>query len=334
MGREFHLASTIISEVAQSLGLTVEVEPEYHYAGQIKTPDGRIFYFKNTNFDLNGQGAAEVAQDKGYAAYFMNKLGYSVPRGDTFYSDRWCSIIKSDKNTAAAIEYANKLGYPLFVKPNSRSQGVGVEKVLNDQGLQVALGDIFEDLKEKVAVVQEPIPGDDYRIVVLDNEVISAYQRLPLSVIGEGNKSIRELLGKKQFDFRKFGRDTFINIDQAKMHRKLERSDLNLDSKPEQGEKINLLDNANLSTGGDAVDFTETIHPTFKSLAISVARDMNLRYCGVDIITESPIQEALKKYSIIEINAAPGLDHYAYLGNKQQLIVRDLYTKVLIAMTK
>ena len=73
---------------------------------------------------------------------------------------------------------------------------------------------------------------------------------------------------------------------------------------------------------------------SYKKLAIKLTHDMGLRFCGVDILTQGDISKPCKEYSIIEINAAPGLDHYAELGKKQQKIVEDLYLKVLLAMKR
>jgi D-alanine-D-alanine ligase-like ATP-grasp enzyme len=97
-------------------------------------------------------------------------------------------------------------------------------------------------------------------------------------------------------------------------------------------QRIYLLDNANLSTGGDAVDVTNIIHPDFKKLAVRLTKDMGLRICGVDIMVDGDITQPLSKYWILEINAAPGLDHYVKTGKAQQKIVEDMYLEVLKAM--
>jgi D-alanine-D-alanine ligase-like ATP-grasp enzyme len=58
---------------------------------------------------------------------------------------------------------------------------------------------------------------------------------------------------------------------------------------------------------------------------------------GVDImITKGDITKDIKncKFYIIEINAAPGLDHYVTTGKKQKKIVEDMYLKVLKALGK
>ena len=103
---------------------------------------------------------------------------------------------------------------------------------------------------------------------------------------------------------------------------------------PAKGQKVYLLDNANLSTGGDSVDVTEKVHPAFWKLAVNLTRDMGLRLCGVDIMIEGDISQTPDIYWILEINSAPGLDHYAKLGKAQEDIVERLYLEVLKHMER
>ena len=107
---------------------------------------------------------------------------------------------------------------------------------------------------------------------------------------------------------------------------------MNLKSILDKGQAVFLLDNANLSTGGDAIDVTDKIHRDFQSLAVRITKDMGLRMCGVDLITSGDISKPLKEYVVIEINSAPGLDNYASIGNKQKERVDELYLRVLKAL--
>lgn len=59
---------------------------------------------------------------------------------------------------------------------------------------------------------------------------------------------------------------------------------------------------------------------------------MGLRLCGVDLMVEGDISEEPTRYFVLEINAAPGLDHYAQTGATQQKIVENMYLEVLKAM--
>ena len=59
-----------------------------------------------------------------------------------------------------------------------------------------------------------------------------------------------------------------------------------------------------------------------------------LRMCGVDLMIRGDISEAPKKYWVLEINAAPGLDHYVRTGPAQKKIVEDLYLRVLKSLER
>ncbi len=322
--------SSIILETAPEFGFRVSLDPVYGRAGQLTAPDGRRFYFRGTIFDLNTLGASEVARDKDYAAYFMESLGYPVPEGRAFYSDRTCEWLGSDLNKAAAYDYALKLRFPVIVKPNSRSQGRGVQKVHGEQEFFEAVETVFN--YDKVVLVQRPIAGADYRILVLDDEVIAAYRRTPLAVVGDGESTIFDLLARKQEQFSVDGRDTKINIRDRRIQAKLSNSQLGMSSVPGKGESVYLLDNANLSSGGDAEDVTDQIDECIKEVAIRLTSDMGLRFCGVDVITPDPIDQLVRDYTVIEINSTPGVDYYTKMGIQQQLIVKNLYRKVLSAL--
>jgi D-alanine-D-alanine ligase-like ATP-grasp enzyme len=329
--KESLILGPLLKKLGREIGATVMIEPEWGIVGQITFKSGRKSYFRYNTLDLNPVGASDIAKDKDYAAFFMKKMGYPVPIGRAFASPDWASSIGSKNDQAAALKYAKKLGYPLVVKPNSGSQGYGVAVVHSDKEMQKALAYVFRG--DKIALVQKPVRGRDYRIVILDGRVISAYERIPLNVIGDGRSSIEQLLKKKQKQFDISNRDTSIKISDPRIRAKLKLQGLKLSSVPPEGLTIYLLDNANLSTGGDAVDVTDTIHPSFARIAAHLTTDMGLRLCGVDIMTLD-ITKPAKKYCVLEINAGPGLDHYVKTGAKQKAIVEDLYRTVLRALAK
>lgn len=324
-------ATPILERLAKRYKIKMNVEPRYHYAAQIVLPNGKKRYFRGTNFDLNPLGAAEIAKDKAYAAYFMKKMGYRVVQGESFFSKEWAETIQSRRTVKDAYRYARKLGFPVIVKPNSKSQGAGVCLVHNRTEFSRAVSEI--EKKDRVFLVQRVSHGGDYRIVVLDNKIISAYERLPLTVAGDGKSTIKNLLKRKQAIFKKTGRDTIIKLDDFRIPLHLKHRGITLRTILPKGETVTLLDNRNLSSGGDAVDVTKKIHPSFCKLAIRLTSDMGLRYCGVDLMVQGNITKPLKNnYQIIEINAAPGIDNYAKVGKQQKKIVEGMYLKVLKAL--
>lgn len=331
--RKLPYLTNLIKKLGPKIGAKVVIEPEWGIVAQIIYKNGVVRSVRMYSLDLNHIASSDIARDKDYAKFFMMKRGYRVAKGETIFSDEWAKAIKSKRTLPYAVEYAKKLGYPLIIKPNSKSQGVGVSLVWNSKELTSGLKEIFKG--DRVAIIERYMPGRDYRVVVLDQEIISAYERIALSVVGDGRNSILSLLKQKQKDFIKSGRDTKINFSDKRIILKLYRQGFTFKSVLLKGQKVFLLDNANLSTGGDSVDVTETINESFKKIAINLTRDMGLRIAGVDImVTKGDITKDVKNcsYFIIEINAAPGLDHYVTTGVKQKKIVEAMYLKVLKAL--
>lgn len=319
----------ILEKMAPQIGARVLIEPEWKIAGQITFKSGHRSYFRFNTLDLNPMGSSDIAKDKDYANFFMQSMGYKVvPGTKTFFKDEWgAKIGAKGRDIDAAYAYAQRLGFPVIVKPNSGSQGSGVALVHNKQEFYRAMRAIFR--QDRVALVQEPVHGRDYRIVVLDKEVISAYERIALNIAGDGKSTVLKLLKEKQGEFIELGRDTQIRLKDPRMEEKLRRQKLSFTSVLKKGERVALLDNANLSTGGDSVDVTSAMHQSFKDLAVRLTADMGLRLCGVDLMVDGDITQEADAYSILEINSAPGLDHYAKSGAAQKKIVEDLYLEVL-----
>ena len=330
--RKEALVSKTLAKLAKRAGVVIHLEPQWRVVGQIELPNGRKSYFRNSALDLNPLGASTVASDKDYAAYFMRRMGYPAVPGEAFYSDALCKAVRSRRNIHAAWRYAKKRGLPVIVKPNNKWQGMGVAKVHGKEEFYRAARAVLRH--SSVLLVQEALQGRDYRIVVLDREVISAYERIPLRVAGDGRRTILQLLMALQRQFKKTGRDTIIDPKDFRIKTKLRREKLTLRSVPAKGRIVVLLDNANLSTGGMAVDVTKTIHPAFKKIAVALTRDMGLRYSGVDLMVLGSITEPPRKYWVLELNDAPGLDHYVTIGKAQEKIVDALYLKVLRAVRK
>ncbi|WP_414754894.1 cyanophycin synthetase [Anabaena sp. CCY 9910] len=323
------LVTSIIQKIAPQIGAVVVVDPEYELVGHITFKNGKKSFFSTTKLNINGFGSAEIAKDKGYSKFFLKHFGYHVTEGQTFFNQKLCKKIGNERDIDAGFEYAKFIGFPVIIKPINLSQGKLVTKIHNKtEYYQVAK----KILRANAGLIIERFYlGKDYRIVVIDDEIIAAYQRLPLSVIGDGKSNVTELIQRKQDGFIQNLGKKIIDVDDFRIKRKLQKQSLNLNSVIPNGKVVYLLDNANLSSGGEAVDVTENIHPDFQKLALNVTKDMGLRLMGLDIITQD-ITRPMVDYVIIEVNGSPGLTHYASIGDIQTKRVEDLYLKVLKAL--
>jgi D-alanine-D-alanine ligase-like ATP-grasp enzyme len=157
--------------------------------------------------------------------------------------------------------------------------------------------------------------------------MIACYQRRPMSVTGDGSSTILQLLMAKQEALGRQKRPVIVNANDPRIAKKLARAGRSLASIPADGERVAIYDVSNLSTGGDAEDFTARVHPHWRDLCISLTAQLGLRLCGVDLAC-ADIESADSAYSILETNASPGMDNYATMGAAQMQTVRDLYRRI------
>src|SRR5699024_4874942 len=110
-------------------------------------------------------------------------------------------------------------------------------------------------------IVEKHIHGRDYRIVVVGDEVIAAILREPASVLGDGKRTVAELLVAKNMARRRnphlWGRPAKYN--DAAEHQ-LQRQGLELTSVPETGRRAVLANTCSLSQGGDSIDVLDEMH--------------------------------------------------------------------------
>jgi D-alanine-D-alanine ligase-like ATP-grasp enzyme len=170
--------------------------------------------------------------------------------------------------------------------------------------------------------------------VVLGDEIISAYQRIPLHVVGDGRSTIEQLVVRKRDGLAALGRpNTEIDPSDVRMDAVLDRFGLSRTSVLPKGAIQPLLDNANLSSGGDAIDITAALNPSLAEVAVKASRAIGLGLCGVDLICADATRPSAD-YVIVELNASPGLDNYASVGEEQSLRVDELYLKIIKYLEK
>jgi D-alanine-D-alanine ligase-like ATP-grasp enzyme len=326
-----YTVTEFLKVLVPKINATLISEPEFENVGFIVFKDGKKEYYKNTSFSLNSFAAAEIARDKNYTNFFLKRMGYKVPEGQTFFSNKLNSHLHIKRTIHDGFEYAASLGFPVIIKPNNFSQGRLVTKIYNESEYYETAEKIFEITD--VMLVERFCYGNDFRVLVLDEEVYAAYQREPLKIIGNGASCIKELIAEKQNDFVKARRKVDIDCNDYRLIHNLKRNNYTMDTILDRGVAFQILDNANLSTGGMIYDVTSSIHQEYKKLAVAITKDMRLRLCGVDFLTED-ICKPISDYTLIEINASPGLNNYASLGAEQLAIVHSFYFKVLELLEK
>ncbi|HEV2127012.1 MAG TPA: cyanophycin synthetase [Thermomicrobiales bacterium] len=243
--------------------------------------------------------AVDIASNKELTNRLLQEVGIPVPKSATV------------GNAEDAVRSAERIGYPVVLKPLDGNHGRGVFVNLADEG---EVREFFEsahsESRSGIVVVESFITGRDYRILVVNNDVIAVSERVPAHVVGDGKTTIAELIERENADPRRgVGHEkilTRITVDSQTME-VLERDGRSLDDVPDEGEFVQLKLTGNMSTGGTAIDRTDEIHPDNVEIARQAAMVVGLDIAGIDFIT-TDIAESVRQTggAICEVNAGPG----------------------------
>lgn len=265
----------------------------------------------------------DISCDKHLTKELLRNQNIPVAEGNKIY------------NIIGLLQEAEKIGYPVVLKPQCGNKGQGV--ILNIKN-QKQLVESYINLRknQKDIIIEKYYQGKDYRVCVVNYKVVAVSLRVAPFVVGNGIDNIRKLIDIINKDPIR-GEDhekalTKIKID-SELISCLSKKGFELDYIPKKGQKILLRENANLSTGGMAIDCTEEICEENIEYCINAAKTLGLDICGIDICTKDigvPLEDG--NGIVMEVNAAPGIrmHHYPWKGKKRNVgkaILETLYDK-------
>jgi cyanophycin synthetase len=263
--------------------------------------------------------AVDIAGDKALTKALLDRAGIPTPAGAV--------VGTADE----AVREFETMGSPAVVKPLDGNQGKAVSLHLSTAA---QVREAFETASHysSQVIIEELLDGNDFRVLVVDGKMVAASQRCPASVVGDGRRTVRELIEETNGDPRRGDGHSkpmsTIRIDPVLVCC-LAKQDLHLDAVPAAGMTVRLRENANLSTGGAAIDVTDRVHPTMRRICERAAIAVGLDICGVDLVVPD-IAESFQTGGIVEVNAAPGIrmHHWPTAGTARDVgaeIIRMLY---------
>lgn len=248
--------------------------------------------------DFTSGIAVEIAQNKDDTRRVLGNIGLPVPQGDTAVT------------LEGALEVAEEIGFPLLLKPLDASHGRGISGKLESEEEIRRAWPVAKEFSRRV-VVERFAEGRDHRVLVVNGKLVAVAERVPAHVIGDGARTIRQLVDDANRDPRR-GRGhtrtlTRLPAD-GRTEDHLRARGRDWDTVPAEGEVVYLRATANLSTGGTSIDRTDEIHPDNVTACEMAAGIVGLDIAGIDVLsTDISVPFRENGAVIIEVNAAPGL---------------------------
>ena len=262
----------------------------------------RSILLRRTTSELNTALGKGIADDKISTYTIATYAGIPTP----------ASLLLSPNPeglTAELLAFLRTYGH-IVVKPIDCSVGKGVSTNVTDETSLRAAIEYAKQFSKNI-MVQRFATGDDYRLLVLNGRVIAAARRCPPSVVGDGIKTIQQLIeienAQPSRGSVRFKPLRPINPNEVKNYIGIDQ----LNSVPDPGQKVQLLGVANVGRGGISYDVTQLIHPSIYRLAEKMTDAAYLSLCGVDMIIDGdpskPVGSECQPV-LIEINTAPDLN--------------------------
>jgi D-alanine-D-alanine ligase-like ATP-grasp enzyme len=294
---------------AQEIGATVRDLGE-NYLRVSRDGSSTIVQFHFV--DLDTYFAKALMDDKRFVSDLVREMGFSSPRFSQFkLTDR-----------GPAHRFMEEVGVPCVVKPRVGSGGTGVTTGITD-GKRLTEAALAASIARSLPslMIEEQVPGDSYRLLYLDGELLHAVKRGACTVRGDGTSSIRELVGLE--NARRLQSDGIESLSELTVDLDLKYTladqGLTPRSVPGRGELVRVKNVSNQNSARDQEDVTDRVHRDYHSLPRGVFDRVGARLVGIDVMCEDISRRpADSAGAVTEINIPPGLHYHEILLNQDR----------------
>lgn len=263
--------------------------------------NGKVGYIAGYKFDLNGHGIGNVLDDK--YAFFEVLLEKDYPT-ITHH------IIFRTYQKEYLHRLFNQYNQNVVVKSNTGTCG---SEVFHIQNLE-KLFEVVNELLHKhfsISICPFYFIKNEYRLILLDNEIKVLYGKKRPVVIGNGISTLKELL--RNFNSHYFEKKIL---------------DSSFDKVLSKGEVFEYGWKFNLSQGAIIFEVEDNLlRERLSELAISISKDLGLSFCSIDII-ETEDNQLL----IMEANSGVMMDSFIELYPNGYEIAKDIYKEAIMKM--
>jgi len=274
------------------------------------------------SFGINSTNSINLSRNKAKTIKKLSQHHLPVPQQITVYSVKeYLSVCQS--------RFRNReicgIPFPQVIKPLTGQKGKFVFlNIKNINTGKLAVKAVLSHYPDG-CLIETYIPGNDYRLLVLNSKVIGVAQRLAPTITGNGKLTIKKLVdvenNRRQQLYLSSGRrilNRMRNWPRLNWYLNLQR--LSLQSILPQGKTITLYPLPNFSTGGSVKTIPLKSAPkALIDLAETAAKVIGLAICGIDIVGRT----------IIEVNSDPGLRLHDWPNQgKSQHVAETILTSI------
>lgn len=309
-----------LADAAPLLG----VQHQSHSADwvQVITTSHARFFIMGYKWPLNNAGSSILADDKYATAWVLQQANVPCIEHQLFLRRDWAADPSPTGPFMTQLHNnAQSLGYPLVVKNNHGQGGEGVYLVEIERHLRHR---VVQALAKFRGVAVSPLfdAPYEYRLVVLDHDVLLAFKKTRAQVVGDGHSTLAMLALAPQ--------GPLTHIAEAKKESWL----LSMEGKAQRiipaGVSAPLEWRHNLAFGAQPtiIRAKDPLYEPLKILALRATQAIGLRFCSVDIL-----ENQRGELRVLEVNSGVSVEKFASaLGPEGEKLGRAVYQKALEAL--
>ena len=262
--------------------------------------DNKTRFIVGYKFSLNNQSIGIVVDDKGlFYDTLCNKLPIIIHH-----------VLFHNYDSDEILDLFHKYNDKVIIKGNNGTCGREVFKIENEKRLFNMIDRLFEN-QYSISLCPYYDIEKEYRLIVLNNDVKLVYGKENPIVIGDGIKTVKELLidfNSSYYSFNQVENDNYI---------------------PKSGEKVIVEYRFNLSNGARVnKNIDSELKNKLIDLAKEVIKETNLSFGSIDIV-----QTTSNELLIMEANSGVMMNNYLLQTNDREM-VKNIYKEAIISMFK
>lgn len=270
--------------------------------------NGKKRFISGYKFDLNSHGIGLIADDK-YALYDVLKVKkIPVIEHKIVYNKTNNSDYAIGCNTYEYVkDYFTQNNNHIVIKPNNGTCGRNVFNVTDINEIDTILDKLFKT-NYSISICPFYEIKNEYRVIMLNGEKKLLYAKYLPIVIGNGKKTIRQLL----LEFNPiYFKDKLKDSKYDKILNDKEKFEYNWKFNLSQGSIAKMVEN-------------KSLEEKLIQIAKDVCNNINLRFGSIDIV-----ETINGKLLVLEANSGVMIDNYIKLNPNEYNLVKEIYKEAV-----
>lgn len=300
--------ANIYLNAAEELGYDIEILDKLFGVAVIKNKGKEIVIYKNT-ISINNAAGTRILKNKYTTTSILSGISDIGPAQKIFDLANYKN--QEQQVNENIITYVKSKDFKVVIKALDLSLGKGIFILpRNIDEVLKAINSIHYGYIQRYILVEDYFEAkEEYRIIVIGGKIIDILKRVPAYIIGDGRKTVVQLVDEKNELRAKYGFGR-IKLDENSL-KLLGLKNINTDSIISDGEEIQLKEVCNLAQGGESLRVgVDELNKEYSKIFEEISKISRLNLIGIDLMVKGVLSENPNKSNamINEVNSSPSPD--------------------------